>query len=283
MSQIHKSTLDLLILQTLGLGPNHGFGIARSIGRVICGEMDVNPGSLFAALYRLEERAWLASEWTESGVHPRAKFYRITTQGRKQIEAETGSSCSMLYAQITLAVVRSTLPGLAEPPATRSAFVIDGAMIRRSFLTPVQLYRGTAFRVTTTVGTIERKPFYGAAVVLKYVTDPPSAFRVRRLEERLECVYENYTTGLPPHWSVPFSVDEHGVWTDVLAFGDERPLPADIERIVRQELLLDGKVFSVNTITFRQDGVEFDPREPDRTPKLQRKLQQYRHRMSFER
>ena len=106
---------------------------------------------------------------------------------------------------------------------------------------------------------------------------------MRRLEERLECVYENYTTRLPQRWSVPFSVDEHGVWTDVLAFGDERPLPADIERIVRQELLLDGKVFSVNTITFRQDGVEFDPREPDRIPKLQRKLQQYRHRMRFER
>src|ERR671914_37137 len=91
MAELLKGTLDLLILRTLNLGPNHGLGIARRIGQVTKGELDVKPGSLFPALYRLEERGWLASMPSEGGAHPRMKLYKLTPTGRKQIAAETES------------------------------------------------------------------------------------------------------------------------------------------------------------------------------------------------
>jgi PadR family transcriptional regulator PadR len=91
MAELLKGTLDLLILRTLSLGPNHGLGIARRIGQVTRGELDVKPGSLFPALYRLEERGWLTSMAGDGGVHPRAKLYRLTQAGRKQIAEETAS------------------------------------------------------------------------------------------------------------------------------------------------------------------------------------------------
>ena len=91
MAELLKGTLDLLILRTLSLGPNHGLGIARRIGQVTRGELDVKPGSLFPALYRLEERGWLTSMPSEAGAHPRAKLYKLTPAGRKQIAAGTAS------------------------------------------------------------------------------------------------------------------------------------------------------------------------------------------------
>src|SRR5215472_16769076 len=89
MAEILKGTLDLLILRTLSLGPNHGLGIARRIGLVTRGELDVKPGSLFPAIYRLEEKGWLTSTPGEGGTHPRAKLYKLTQSGRKQIATET--------------------------------------------------------------------------------------------------------------------------------------------------------------------------------------------------
>jgi PadR family transcriptional regulator PadR len=86
-----QGTLDLLILNTLALGPRHGLGIARRIEQVTEGTFAVQPGSLFPALYRLEEQGWLASAWGESEARRRAKFYRLTRAGRRQLEAETAA------------------------------------------------------------------------------------------------------------------------------------------------------------------------------------------------
>jgi PadR family transcriptional regulator, regulatory protein PadR len=91
MAELLKGTLDLLILRTVSLGPSHGLGIARRIGQVTGGELDVKPGSLFPALYRLEERGWLTSMPGADGTHPRVKLYKLTPAGRKQIAAETAS------------------------------------------------------------------------------------------------------------------------------------------------------------------------------------------------
>lgn len=84
-----RGTLDLLILQTLTLGPNHGLGIARRIGQVTRGTFDVRPGSLFPALHRLEEKGWLKSAWGDSENNRKAKYYELTAAGRKQLKAET--------------------------------------------------------------------------------------------------------------------------------------------------------------------------------------------------
>ena len=82
-----RGTLDLLILRSLTV-PLHGLGIARRIAQMTQGSFDVKPGSLFPALYRLEERGLVTSEWGESDTRRRAKFYRITKLGKKQLHVE---------------------------------------------------------------------------------------------------------------------------------------------------------------------------------------------------
>jgi transcriptional regulator len=86
-----QGTLDLLILRALSLGPNHGLGISRRVQQITDGAFDVRPGSLFPALHRLEEQGWLTSEWGESENRRRAKFYRLTKDGRKHLEIETAN------------------------------------------------------------------------------------------------------------------------------------------------------------------------------------------------
>lgn len=87
-TELLRGTLDLLILRALTLNRDHGIGIARRIGQITRGTFDVKPGSLFPALHRLEEKGWLASEWGESENLRRAKYYKLTKAGRKQVEAE---------------------------------------------------------------------------------------------------------------------------------------------------------------------------------------------------
>lgn len=87
-TELLRGTLDLLILRALTLHRDHGIGIARRIGQLTKGTFDVKPGSLFPALHRLEEKGWLASEWGESENLRRAKYYKLTKSGRKQVETE---------------------------------------------------------------------------------------------------------------------------------------------------------------------------------------------------
>jgi PadR family transcriptional regulator PadR len=84
-----QGTLDLLILRTLVAGPRHGWSIARRIGELSRDVLRVNQGSLYPALYRLEDRGWLTAEWGVSSEGRRAKFYRLSAAGRKQLAEET--------------------------------------------------------------------------------------------------------------------------------------------------------------------------------------------------
>jgi len=86
-----QGTLDLLILSALATDERHGLGIARRIEQTTQGAFAVRPGSLFPALHRLEEQGWLEAEWGESENRRRAKFYRLTRAGRRQLERETES------------------------------------------------------------------------------------------------------------------------------------------------------------------------------------------------
>jgi PadR family transcriptional regulator len=88
-TDVIQGTLDMLILKTLSLEPMHGFGIARRIEQVSRGVFKVNPGSLLTAFQRLERRGWLDSEWRQTENSRRAKIYRLTRSGRKQLEIET--------------------------------------------------------------------------------------------------------------------------------------------------------------------------------------------------
>jgi transcriptional regulator len=82
-------TLDLLILQALSLGERHGLGIARRIEQMTRGAFEIKAGSLFPALYRMEQAGWLSSFWGESENRRRARYYRLTARGRRQLDAET--------------------------------------------------------------------------------------------------------------------------------------------------------------------------------------------------
>jgi transcriptional regulator len=83
-----RGTLDLLILRSLLAMPLHGLGIARRIAQLTQGSFDVKAGSLFPALYRLEERGLVIAEWGQSDTRRRARFYQLTRLGKKQLQAE---------------------------------------------------------------------------------------------------------------------------------------------------------------------------------------------------
>jgi PadR family transcriptional regulator len=86
--ELLQGTLDMLILQTLQWGPQHGHGIGQAI-RANSGELlQIETGSLYPALHRLEDKAWVASEWKLSEKNQRAKYYRLTPAGKKQLSAE---------------------------------------------------------------------------------------------------------------------------------------------------------------------------------------------------
>jgi PadR family transcriptional regulator, regulatory protein PadR len=90
-SEVLRGTLDLLMLKTLALEPMHGWGISQRIEQMSKGLLEVNQGSLYPALQRLEQRGWIESEWRISENNRRAKYYSLTTAGRRALEDETES------------------------------------------------------------------------------------------------------------------------------------------------------------------------------------------------
>jgi PadR family transcriptional regulator PadR len=90
-SDLLQGTLDLLILRTLSSGDMHGWGIAQRLQQVSQDVLQVNQGSLYPALYRLEQQGWIESSWGDSENNRRAKFYRLTKTGRKQLVEETAN------------------------------------------------------------------------------------------------------------------------------------------------------------------------------------------------
>jgi transcriptional regulator len=97
-----QGTLDMMILKSLALHEMHGLGISRRIEQITKGTFQVKPGSLFPALHRMEEEGWLASVWGDSENNRRAKYYRLTKAGRRQLESETER-----WGRISLAIARA--------------------------------------------------------------------------------------------------------------------------------------------------------------------------------
>ena len=83
-----QGTLDLLVLKALASGPLHGLGVSSRVTQITRGTFQVKPGSLFPALHRMEEAGWLKSSWGESENNRRARYYRLTRAGRKQLSSE---------------------------------------------------------------------------------------------------------------------------------------------------------------------------------------------------
>ena len=102
-SDLVQGTLDLLILKTISLEPKHGWAIAKRIQQISNEVLQVQQGSLYPALHRLEQQGWIKARWAESETGRQAKFYSLTVAGRKQLEAET-AHWNRLSAAINLIV-----------------------------------------------------------------------------------------------------------------------------------------------------------------------------------
>jgi transcriptional regulator len=90
-SDVVRGTLELLVLKTLTLEPMHGWGISQRIQQMSSGVLDVNQGSLYPALQRLELKGWIDSDWRTTEHNRRGKYYRLTAQGRRALGTETAN------------------------------------------------------------------------------------------------------------------------------------------------------------------------------------------------
>jgi len=90
-AELLQGTLDMLILKAVSLGPLHGYGIIQRIHQMSGEMLEVEQGSLYPALYRIEQRGWVSSKWDLNETGRRAKFYTLTKAGRSQLEAEEAS------------------------------------------------------------------------------------------------------------------------------------------------------------------------------------------------
>jgi transcriptional regulator len=108
-AELLPGTLDLLILKAVSLGRLHGYGVLLRIGQISGGALEIQQGALYPALYRLEHQGLIASEWGISDNNRRAKFYKLTPAGRRQLGAETAS-----WNRLAEAIARS----LAATPQT---------------------------------------------------------------------------------------------------------------------------------------------------------------------
>jgi PadR family transcriptional regulator len=93
-----QGTLDMLVLKALSLGPMHGFGVGQRIRQLAEDMLTVEEGTLYPALYRIEERGWIKSEWGASENNRRARFYKLTRAGRKQLRVEESNWEYLLVA-----------------------------------------------------------------------------------------------------------------------------------------------------------------------------------------
>jgi len=101
-TELLQGTLDMLILKTLALEELHGLGVSRRIEQITRGTFQVKAGSLFPALHRMEEEGWVSSAWGESENNRRAKYYKLTKAGRRQLNSEAER-----WGRISLAIERA--------------------------------------------------------------------------------------------------------------------------------------------------------------------------------
>jgi PadR family transcriptional regulator, regulatory protein PadR len=111
-----QGTLDVLVLKTLSWGPMHGYAVARWLQQVTDDVLQIEEGSLYPALHRMERRGWIEAEWGLSENNRRAKYYRLTSDGRKQLRAEA-STWSAFSLAVSKVLTATTAPNGARASA----------------------------------------------------------------------------------------------------------------------------------------------------------------------
>ena len=104
--ELLQGTLEILILKAVSLGPLHGYGVLQRIHQISGDRLQIPQGSFYVALYRIEHKGWLKGEWGESDNNRRAKFYRLTPAGTRQLRSETGKWEQM--ADVVSGILRTT-------------------------------------------------------------------------------------------------------------------------------------------------------------------------------
>ena len=104
--ELLQGTLDMLILKAVSLGPLHGYGVLLRIQQISKDRLEIQQGSLYPALYRLEHQGWIASEWGESENKRKARFYRLTAAGKRRLQAEAEKWKSM--SDVIAGILNST-------------------------------------------------------------------------------------------------------------------------------------------------------------------------------
>jgi PadR family transcriptional regulator, regulatory protein PadR len=182
-------TLDLLILKALSLGPRHGLGISGRIEQVTGGTFQVKPGSLFPALHRMREQGWLLSEWGASEHGRRAKYYRITRAGLRQLEAEKERwgrvSIAVAGMHAGRIVVAGCLAFTARAQDRAEPVVIElhnpqspFAAITVAEATASQLYADIGIRLGFQVGTSHT---HAGSIAIDFDTGAPANFHAGAL------------------------------------------------------------------------------------------------------
>jgi PadR family transcriptional regulator PadR len=110
-----QGTLDVLVLKTLSWGPMHGYAVARWLQQVTDDVLQIEEGSLYPALHRMERRGWIESDWGLSENNRRAKFYRLTSDGRKQLRAEATMWSAFSLAVSKVLTATSAASGARAP------------------------------------------------------------------------------------------------------------------------------------------------------------------------
>ena len=105
--ELLRGTLDMMILKSLTWGPKHGYSVARWIEEGTDDALSIEEGSLYPALHRMERRSWIGAEWGQSENNRRAKYYRLTTEGRRQLRVETAAWTRFVE---TVSVLMATAP-----------------------------------------------------------------------------------------------------------------------------------------------------------------------------
>jgi PadR family transcriptional regulator, regulatory protein PadR len=108
---VMQGTLDLILLKALSWGTMHGYGLSRWVRQATDGDLQLEEGALYPALHRLERRGWIGSEWGVSDNNRRAKFYRLTAAGRRQLRAETAAW--QRYAALVERMLAAAAPEVA--------------------------------------------------------------------------------------------------------------------------------------------------------------------------
>jgi PadR family transcriptional regulator, regulatory protein PadR len=104
--ELLQGTLDLLILKAVSLGPLHGYGVLIRIQQISKDRLEIQQGSLYPALYRLEHQGWITSEWGQSENNRKAKYYRLTAAGRRRLQSETNKWNNM--AEVIAGILDTT-------------------------------------------------------------------------------------------------------------------------------------------------------------------------------